>query len=146
MRTRRSGKAPNDQAVVDRWWTWLLEASQRARISWVKLSQFIGKYGKRMPAGGSCYLSRMRAHGCLPPREVVEALAGALEANRTEALLMAGYVPLLEPDQWLDLLGQPGSGMSPQLVQALHDVADLPPAEQRKVAAWLDGLRVGMAA
>lgn len=84
-------KQPAPQADVRRWNTWLRKHKGRSSSppGWpptlTHLYKLIGKH--------ETYLSNMEAKGCIPPPPTVVAIAEALGANPTEALLHAGYVP-----------------------------------------------------
>lgn len=123
--------APHDRSRVRRWWDWLRGQRRAARLTQRKLARALGR--------DQSWVSNMEDQGCIPKHGDVIQIAVALDAPISEALVMAGYVPLdITPAQWLTILdGHQMKKLHPELHIALRAVE---PDEWAAVDAFLAGV------
>ena len=143
-------RAPHpDRALVASWWAWINDKIQQSPLTKIEICSAIGKNYKRSlrdggeTVGSSTYLSQMKNHGNLPPREVVSDIARVMGLSEAEALLQAGYAPLRSEAFWDSILSDQAPLLDSSLNKSVAALADLTPAEQRLVAGFLQGVQVG---
>lgn len=119
------------------WGAWIRE--QRESRGWP-----VVRMGLELGVDPS-YISLMEVDGYVPRREKVMHIALVLDISVDETLIRAGYVPSLSEDDAAAILdGLRLPGFVPDL-RAACQLHDLTPAEQRSVAAFLQGVRMAVA-
>lgn len=93
------------------------------------------------------YIKKIENQGFPPSREIVEDLARALELDLTHALVHAGFVPPLAPEEWEAILVDcRAEQLHPNLRAAVRGLQGLSALELRKAEAILQGLTQGFRA
>lgn len=92
------------------------------------------------------YLAMIEREGYVPSPDLVVALARTLGVSSDEALLRAGWAPQgITPEDWGAILCEfRRRNLVPELAAACQ-LHDLEPAEQRTVAAFLQGCLMAVA-
>lgn len=134
---RKQHPNPPHPDLAASWWAWV--ESKRGGMASTVLCRAIGKQHR---SDGSNYISSMKCTGLLPKREGIIKIARALGVSEAEALLQAGMVPFRSAQFYRQVLAKLDQApqLEPELRDALHDLQELTPAEQRQVGGWLQGL------